>query len=810
MGGGFFRGEYPWQWPTLIPLLVLMKSTLVLLLAGALAFLTSASRPPAEPTTQLFLVGDSTMSEKADLTKPERGWGMAFSQYFDNGVVIRNTAVNGRSTKSFYREGRWAKVLEQLKPGDWVFIQFGHNDSKVEDSVRSAPAQTLYRQLLTKFVQEAKAKGANPVLLTPVGRRYFDDAGQRKDDHGEYPGVVREVAKAQKVPLIDMHEKTWALYSQLGEVGSRPLFWSYQNGYYQANPVAPAKNDNTHFSAYGATRVAQLVAQSVKAQNLPLASHLRRAVFESKYMFDLPVVLQASFKKDTFNLAQYGAVADGQILNTEAFRKAIEACAGAGGTVLVPRGLWLTGPIVLKSNVNLHLATGALVQFTADRRQYPLIKTTWEGEEAIRSQAPISGVDLTNIAITGTGTFDGAGDAWRPVKKSKLNETQWQKLVASGGVLSEKKDYWYPSAGSMKGNLLATASTPRKSLNPADFDDIRDFLRPNMLSLTSCKQILLEGFTIQNSPAWTIHPLLCENITLRNVTAKNPWYGQNTDALDLESCRNGLVEGCTFDVGDDGICIKSGRDEQGRKRGVPTENFIVRDTKVYHAHGGFVIGSEMSGGARNLFVSNCTFIGTDVGLRFKTARGRGGVVENIFVDGVDMTDIAGEAILFDMYYAAKDPVPLAGESTAPPVIAAQPLNEGTPQFQGFRIRNVTCKGATTGILVRGLPEMAIKDIRIENAVIESTKGLVCQEAENIQLKNVALYCTDTTPVLEVQNSRDITLDGIRYANGADLLLRVTGDRSKAVKLVNTDTKAAKKDLNTGKEVGKKTVTVARK
>ena len=785
-----------------------MKSTFVTILAGLAAFLTIAWRPADAPKTQLFLVGDSTMADKPDLTKPERGWGMAFGQYFDGGVVIRNTAVNGRSTKSFLREGRWAKVLEAMKPGDWVFIQFGHNDSKAEDSTRSAPAQTLYRQLLTRFVQEARAKGANPVLLTPVGRRYFDSNGKRRDDHGEYPGVVREVAKAQKVPLIDLHEKSWAMYSALGEAGTRPLFWSYQNGYYQPNPVPPSKNDDTHFSEYGATRVAQLVAEDVAAQKLALASHLSRTVFEGKLTADLPVVLQVSFKKDTFNLAKYGAVADGQTLNTEAFRKAIEACAVAGGTVLVPRGLWLTGPISLKSNVNLHLADGALVQFTADRSQYPLIKTTWEGEEAIRSQAPLSGTDLINIAITGHGTFDGAGDAWRPVKKSKLNDTQWRNLVESGGVLNDKKDYWYPSAASMKGNILAAAGTPRKSLNPADFDDIRDFLRPNMLSLTRCKQVLLESFVIQNSPAWTIHPLLCEDITLRNVTARNPWYGQNTDALDLESCRNGLVEGCTFDVGDDGLCIKSGRDEEGRKRGVPTENFIIRNCRVYHAHGGFVIGSEMSGGVRNLYVSNCTFMGTDVGLRFKTARGRGGVVENIFVDGIDMTDIAGEAVLFDMYYAAKDPVPMAGESTAPPVIAAQPLNAGTPQFKGFRISNITCKGATTGILVRGLPEMSIKDISIENAVLASKKGLVCQEAENIRLKNVTLLTTDTSPVMEVQNSHSIVLDGIHYPNGADLLLRVTGDRSKDIKLTNTDTKKAKKDVQLGDKLGRKTVNVA--
>ncbi len=617
-----------------------------------------AFRPAADdrkPT--IFLVGDSTMSEKP-LDKAERGWGMYFRQYFDAGVTLQNHAMNGRSTRNFRHEGRWAKVLEQLRPGDWVFIQFGHNDSKQEDTARYAAPQTAYRQNLTRYVQEARAKGANPVLLTPVGRRYFDEAGKRKDDHGEYPGVVKQVAQAQKVPLIDLHETSWAMYSQLGDAGSKPLFWSYQNG------ADNAKFDNTHFSAYGAERVAQLVAQDVRRLNLPLAGHLKPLAFAGKYAFDLPVVLQPTFRKDTFNITKYGAVADGQTLNTDAFRKAIDACSQRGGVVLVPRGLWLTGPIQLKSNVNLHVQRGALVQFSSRLSDFQLVKTNWEGEDAVRNQSPISGFDLENIAITGGGTFDGAGDAWRMVKKEKLNAGQWQRLVKSGGVLDEKGTTWYPSAGSLKGSTLNKPWTLTAGQEPdySKYAEFKDFLRPNMLSLQRCKQVLLEDFTIQNSPAWTIHPLLCDNVTLRRVTARNPWYGQNTDALDLESCRTGLVEGCTFDVGDDGICIKSGRDEEGRKRGVPTENFIIRDTKVYQAHGGFVIGSEMSGGARNLYVSNCTFMGTDVGLRFKTARGRGGVVENIFIDGVDMTDIAGEAILFDMYYAAKDPVQANGEA----------------------------------------------------------------------------------------------------------------------------------------------------
>ncbi|MBN8826012.1 MULTISPECIES: glycoside hydrolase family 28 protein [unclassified Spirosoma] len=517
---------------------------------------------------------------------------------------------------------------------------------------------------------------------------------------------------------------------------------------------------------------------------------------------DLPNVLTPTFRKDTLSIRKFGAVADGLTLNTAAITKAIEQCNRAGGgVVLIPRGLWLTGPITLKSHVNLHLAEGALLQFTDQRSAYPLVNTTWEGEEAVRNQAPISGTDLDNIAITGKGILDGSGDAWRMVKRSKLTEDQWKKLVASGGVVNEKKEMWYPSEQSFKG---ATLSAVKSGQPMSYYEGIKDFLRPNMLSLTRCKRILLEGVTFQNSPAWCLHPLLCEHITLRKVTAKNPWYAQNGDGLDLESCRNGLVEDCTFDVGDDGICIKSGRDEQGRKRGVPTENIIVRNCRVYHAHGGFVIGSEMSGGVRNLYVSNCTFMGTDVGLRFKTARGRGGIVENIFVDGIDMTNIAGEAILFDMYYAAKDPVPQYGESTPGesnelPPIPAQPLSEGTPQFRAFQIRNVTCKGTETGIMVRGLPEMAVKDILIENAVLQSRKGLVCIEAENIRLKNVTLMSPAKT-LMQIQNSRSLTLDNIRYADGTDLLMHISGNRSKDIRLLNTPTSKARKTVETGANV----------
>ena len=327
----------------------------------------------------------------------------------------------------------------------------------------------------------------------------------------------------------------------------------------------------------------------------------------------LPKVQQTRFKADTFNIVKYGAKADGQTLNTESINSAIDDCSKkGGGVVLIPNGLWLTGPIVLKSNVNLHLQKNALLQLTSDLNQYKLVAGNWEGIEQMRNQSPISADNATNIAITGYGIIDGNGDFWRMVKKDKLTETQWKKLTSSGGLLSSDAKTWYPSEKSFKGSQLKNPGEITSSKTAAFYDSVKDFLRPNLLVLSKCKRILLEGVTFQNSPAWCLHPLMCEDLVVRNVYAKNPWYAQNGDGIDVESCKNVLIENSTFDVGDDGICIKSGRDEAGRKRGMPTENMIVRNCVVYHAHGGFVIGSEMSGGASNLYVSDCSFIGTDV------------------------------------------------------------------------------------------------------------------------------------------------------------------------------------------------------
>jgi polygalacturonase len=513
------------------------------------------------------------------------------------------------------------------------------------------------------------------------------------------------------------------------------------------------------------------------------------------YAQQLPKIQQPAFKNANYNISKYGAKADGITLNTKAINTAIDDCnKKGGGVVIVPKGLWLTGPVVLKSNVNLHLDKNAVLQFTTDFDQYPLVAGNWEGLAQMRNQSPLSATYATNIAITGYGIIDGSGDAWRMVKKDKLNETQWKKLISSGGMLSEDKKTWYPSSKSLKGSQLKNPGEITPDKTPEFYESVKDFLRPNLLVFTNCRKVLLEGVTFQNSPAWCLHPLMCEELTVRNVYVKNPWYAQNGDGVDVESCKNVLIEGSTFDVGDDGICIKSGRDEAGRKRGKPTENMIVRNCTVYHAHGGFVIGSEMSGGARNLYVSDCTFIGTDVGLRFKTTRGRGGIVEKIYVSNIVMKDIVGQAILFDMYYAAQDPVPLAGEKRELPKVEFKTVDETTPQFRDFYISNIVCNGAEKAIYIRGIPEMHVKGVILENMVLQASKGIDVQEASGIQFRNVKVISAETNPVVDIVNSDNINFDNLTYRDGSELLFRIGGDRTSKINIKNTDASKAKQKI----------------
>ncbi len=237
----------------------------------------------------------------------------------------------------------------------------------------------------------------------------------------------------------------------------------------------------------------------------------------------MPVIQSTTFRKDTFNITRYGAQNDGITLNTVFIQKAIDECsAKGGGVVLVPSGFWSTGPLELKNNVNLHLSANALLQFTDDKSQYKLIEGEWEGQPAVRNQSPLSAHNMQNIAITGQGIIDGNGDVWRAVKKDKLTESQWKRLLTSGGTVREDGKMWFPSDSYVRGHKAEHPGRLDAGKSLKDYEQYKDFFRPNLLVFTSCKKVLLEGVTFQNSAAWNLHTILCEDLTVRNLTVKNP------------------------------------------------------------------------------------------------------------------------------------------------------------------------------------------------------------------------------------------------------------------------------------------------
>jgi len=467
--------------------------------------------------------------------------------------------------------------------------------------------------------------------------------------------------------------------------------------------------------------------------------------------FKMPDVKEPSIPKHTAKITDFGAVPDGKTLCTDAIAKGIDALvAQGGGRLVIPAGVWLAGPIVLKSNIELHAEEGALVQFTKDTTQF-------------KGRALIYGENLENVAVTGHGMFDGAGEAWRPVKHYKMTEVQWKALVASGGRVDTQQDTWNPTIAG---------------------GGIR---RPNMLILRGCKRVLLEDAIFQNSPAWNINPSFCDDVTVRNLTIRNPWYSQNGDGLDLDSCKNVIIRGTRLDVGDDALCMKSGAGAEARKNGRPTENVLIEDCTVYHGHGGFTIGSEMSGGVRNIRVNNCVFIGTDIGLRFKTQRGRGGVVEKIFLSNIRMTNIPTDAISFNMYYGGAGPTEEA-QSTGE--VAAAPVGEGTPQFRDIYIENVNCLGARRAVQLQGLPEMPLAGIHLRNVSITAEQGIVCQDAKDITLDGVDIS-NGKGPVASFIGSKNIAINHLTYAPGAETLFNVQGKNNSGIVAKGTNARDAK-------------------
>ena len=330
--------------------------------------------------------------------------------------------------------------------------------------------------------------------------------------------------------------------------------------------------------------------------------------------------------------------------------KVKELSENGGGTIVIPKGIWASAPIRLLSDVSIRIESQGLLKFIKSKEDYPLIITNYEGQPCIRTVSPITAENAVNVAITGMGIVDGSGDEWRPVKKFKVTDKQWEQLLKKSDNVFETKEtqIWMPTKSSLLGNEKNIQSDKDEALKEAR--DYYDFYRPVMVSLRHCTNVLLSGVTFMNSPAWNIHPFFCENVTIDNIKVRNPYYAQNGDGIDVESCTNVHIHHSVFETGDDAICIKAGKNAIARTIDGPCSNIYIHDCVVNEGHGGFVIGSEMSRGVKDILVENCTFIGTDVGVRLKSALGRGGVVENITIRNIDMVNIKGEAVILTMGY----------------------------------------------------------------------------------------------------------------------------------------------------------------
>ncbi len=444
------------------------------------------------------------------------------------------------------------------------------------------------------------------------------------------------------------------------------------------------------------------------------------------FKIELPI-----FKNDKYNILDYGAKSDVDFNNKEAIQMAIDSCSkNGGGMVIIPDGFYLTGPIELKSNVNLHVCKNAFVKFTKSKEEYPLIWTEYEGIKRIRAISPISARNASNIAITGDGIMDGSGDLWRGIKKFKLTSKEWERCLKKSSYIFKTKEteIWCPTKTYYEGILKGEPDyDDPKALEIAS--DNWDMYRPVFVSLIKCDKVLIEDVTLQNSPAWNLHPLYCNNFTLKNAKIKNKHSAQNGDGIDLESCQNCEIVGSIFEVGDDGICLKSGKNKEARLINIPTKNVWIHDCKVFEAHGGFVVGSEMSRGIENILVENCVFSGTDVGIRFKSAMGRGGIVKDIVMKNIYMNNIIGEAIIFTMGYALVNIEDTKEKSSTF-------SKDDIPEFKDILMDNIICNSAGIALKINGLKELPIHDITLKNSKLVADKGLELKDCVNINFENV--------------------------------------------------------------------------
>ena len=468
-----------------------------------------------------------------------------------------------------------------------------------------------------------------------------------------------------------------------------------------------------------------------------------------KYYTNLPCAVEhvqpVVIPDYTVTLTDFGAVGDGQTDCSEAFAAAIKHLKKqGGGHLIVPDGKWLTGPIKLISNFDLHLADNATILFSPNKELYVQPSDTLR-DGSKKCYALVHGSKLENVAITGYGTLDGQGIYWRPVKQKKVEEDQWNELLDMGGTVkpdgnSKNWKVWYPF------NLKKEYNIP----NIASDAITQEKMRPHLVNITDSKNVLMEHVHLLNSPKFHFVPTRIQNLIIDGVNIRCPHWAQNGDAMDPGNVQVALIVHCNISCGDDGICMKGGVGQKGVDAG-PQRDFLICNDTVYRAHGGFVIGSEFSGGMQRLVVKDCRFEGTDIGCRFKSAPGRGGWCEDIYCYDIIMKDIKESAFLIQSGYADRG----AGVS------ATDKDNKEAffPDWSNIVFRNITCVNSNQAVDIQGLKGKPVHDILFDQVMIMGNRnGIKMECAENIKFVNCSIN-PKPMPIEDYKKIKNVVYNG---------------------------------------------------
>ena len=439
------------------------------------------------------------------------------------------------------------------------------------------------------------------------------------------------------------------------------------------------------------------------------------------------------------NVLEFGAAGTGEDLDTEALQSALDNCADRGGTVVIPTGDYLTGPLVVGDDTTVELEAGARLLFARDHELFPAFEGRWEGWNQTGFHPCFLIEDAENVAVTGRGTIDGQGEYW------------WQFYDAPSERLPE----------SLTETLDGFRTRNAKS------DDVSSFtLRPPLFQVSNSTNISVSGITLRNSPFWNTHVVYSDDITIHDIRIENPPDAPNGDGIDIDSSRYVRISDTYINAGDDAICIKSGKNEEGRRVGAPASQITVTNCTVEAGHGGVVVGSEMSGDVRDVTVSNCTFTDTDRGIRIKTQRDRGGVVEDLRFESIVMRRVACPFTINGYYFMDIDSDPI-------------PVDEGTPMVRNIHYSDITAREVESAGFFAGLPEARFENVSLTNVEIDATRsldatdlspamaenytqrhGFFCKSIGDVSLTNVRIRTADE-PVLTFEDSGRVDIDTLR-------------------------------------------------